>query len=301
MATGAGNGSTATHLLGTLTSSFSGVESFLYKVLLAAVIFAAGLFIASFVRSIMRRNVAPRLPMHVYKPLENVTFYGLLFFAGIAALQPFGVRLSSLLVAGGFAGIVIGFASQNALSNLISGVMLLAEQPFKVGDPIFVAGVGGVVVNVGVLSTTIRTWDGTFVRIPNNEVFNSVITNYFKVKARRIEFTIGVHYNTDIDKALEVIKKLVDDHPFCLINPAPDVFVEEYADSSINLKVRCWAPPQVWFATKVELQTRIKKALDEAGIQIPYPQLDLHIISSKTEIPVRLKREEGEGGAPQAQ
>jgi small-conductance mechanosensitive channel len=132
------------------------------------------------------------------------------------------------------------------------------------------------------------------VRIPNNEIFNSMITNYIKVRARRVEFTIGVHYDTDIQKAVEVLKNFLEEHPFCLVNPAPEAFVDEYADSSINIKVRCWAPPQVWFATKVDLQTRVKQVLDEAGIRIPYPQLDLHIISSKTEIPVKLLEEGGE-------
>ncbi len=281
-------------LFESLTASLEGIESILYKVLSAVVIFAIGLLVASFIKTIMKRSVSPRLPPHVYRPLENAVFYSLLFLAGMSALQPFGVNLSALLVAGGIAGIVVGFASQSALSNLVSGVMLLAEQPFKVGDLVSIGEVSGVVVNVSVLSTTIRMWEGPTVRIPNNTVFNSMITNYVKVRARRVEFTIKVHYNTDIQKAVEVLKNFLGEHPFCLVNPAPEAFVDEYADSSINIKVRCWAPPQVWFATKVDLQTRVKQVLDEAGIQIPYPQLDLHIISSKTEIPVKVL-EEGRG------
>ncbi len=272
-------------------SGLGGLEETLWKGLAAAVIFAVGLFIAGLVRAGMRRSLAPKMPPHVYKPLENVTFYSLLFLAGVAALQPFGVNLSALLVAGGFAGIVVGFASQSALSNLVSGIMLLIEQPLRVGDPVSVAGVSGVVVNISVLSTRIRTWDGPVVRIPNNDVFNSVITNYVRMKARRVEITIGVHYDSDIDKVVETLKSFMAEHPLCLVNPGPEVFVEEYADSSINVKMRCWAPPQAWFATKVDLQTRVKKALDEAGIQIPYPQLDLHLVSAKAEVPVRLKKE----------
>ena len=287
--------------LGNVTGAFTGIlgglgglEELAKKVAVAAVVFAVGLFLASFIRAVMRRSLSPKLPQHVYRPLENIVFYGLLFLAGVAALQPFGVNLSALLVAGGFAGIIVGFASQSALSNLVSGVMLLAEQPFKVGDPVTVAGVSGVVVNVSVLSTTIRTWEGPLVRIPNNDVFNSVITNYVKVRARRVEFTVGVHYNTDVDRAVEALKALMEDHPLCLVNPSPEVFVEEYADSSVNLRVRCWAPPQAWFATKVELQTRVKKTLEEAGIQIPYPQLDLHLVTAEPELRVRLERGGGE-------
>ncbi len=281
---------------------FGGVEQVVSKVrgeagaiITAIVIFAVGVFIAYLVRGVMRRSLQYRLPVHVYKPLEALVFYSLLFLTGVSALYPFGVNLSGLLVAGGFAGIVVGLAAQSTLSNLVSGLMLLVEQPLRVGEPVSVAGVSGVVVGISVFSTRIRTWDGPVVRIPNNDVFNSIITNYVKMKARRIEFVIGVHYNTDIDYAIDVIKNFVSEHPLCLVNPGPEAFVDNYGDSSVNIKIRCWAPPQAWFATKVELQTKIKRVLEEAGIEIPYPQLDLHLVSQKDSLRVRLEEETGSG------
>jgi len=258
-------------------------------VLVAAAILTIGIFFAYLVRAVLRRSLSQRLPPHVYRPLETLIFYTLLFLAGVSALYPFGVNLSALLVAGGFAGLVVGLAAQNTLSNLVSGLMLLIEQPLRVGDPVSVAGVSGVVVNINVFSTLIRTWDGPIVRIPNNEVFNSIITNFVRMKARRVEFTVGVHYNTDISKAVEVLKDFVSQHPMCLVNPAPEAFVEEYADSSVNVRVRCWTPPQAWFATKVDLQTRVKKVLEEAGIEIPFPQLDLHLVSQREALRIRFE------------
>jgi len=264
----------------------------LEQIVVAIVIFVFGLLLAYFVKLMMRRSVRPRLPPHVYRPLESLIFYSILFLAGVAALYPFGINLSALLVAGGFAGIVVGLAAQSTLSNLVSGFMLIIEQPLRVGDPVSVAGVSGIVVNISVFSTKIRTWEGPVVRIPNNQVFNSIITNYVRMKARRVEFTVGVHYDTDIDHATRVLKDFMAEHPLCLINPAPEAFVESYGDSAINIRVRCWAPPQAWFATKVDLQTRVKKVLDEAGIKIPYPQLDLHVVDIQDELPVRLRKED---------
>ncbi len=263
-------------------------------ILSAIAILVVGVLFAHFIRALMRRSLAPRIPAHAYKPLENLVFYSLLVTAGVLALYPLGLNLSSLVVAGGLTGIVVGFAAQSAMSNLISGLFLLVEQPLRVGDPVSVAGVSGVVANISFLSTTVRTWDGTLVRMPNNTGFNEQIVNYYRTRARRVEFLIGIHYESDIDRAIEAIRSMMEEHPYCLVNPKPEVFVEEYANSSINLRVRCWAPPQVWFATKVELLTGLKKVLDEAGITIPYPQLDLHIASAEAPVRVRL---EGEGRA----
>ncbi|NOZ89009.1 MAG: mechanosensitive ion channel family protein [Crenarchaeota archaeon] len=263
------------------------------KVLQAAAILAVGVAAALLVRSLMRRSLQQRLPTHIYKPLENMVFFSLLLVAGVTALTPFGVSPSGLLLAGGFAGIVVGFASQQTVSNLISGVFLLVEQPLRVGDPVTIKGVSGVVVDISILSTRIRTWDGYIVRIPNSVVFNEAITNYVRTRARRVEISVGISYGSSIDKAIEAVKRLMEEHPFCLVNPAPEAFVEEYGDSAVVLKARCWAPPQVWFRTKTELQTRLKTTLEQAGVEIPFPQLDLHIRDS-----VPLKVELGASGGP---
>ena len=281
-----------TGVTGELMGVFESLKQNIEPIATAITVLLVGLLVGVLIRSMMRRSLGVRVPAHIYKPLENLVFYGILAIAGMAALTPFGVSLSTLVVAGGFAGIVVGLAGQNALSNLISGIMLLIEQPLRVGDPVSVAGVSGVVLNISVLSTRIRTWDGPVVRIPNNDVFNAAITNYARVKARRVEFGVSVHYDTDVEAAVNVIKEYLEQHPFCLVSPAPEAFVENYGDSGIQLKIRCWSPPQAWFATKVDLQTRIKRFLEEKGIRIPYPQLDLHLVS-----PEKLRVEiDGEGG-----
>jgi len=258
-------------------------------VLSALAILAVGVFLAFIVRAAMRRSLAPRIPVATYKPMESLVFYSIIATFSILALYPLGLNLSSLIVAGGLTSLIIGLAAQNSLGNLISGIFLLIERPFRVGDPVSIGDVSGVVVNIGLLSTIIRTWEGTLARIPNNTVFGGKIVSYSGTRARRIEFTIGVSYDTDVEKAIGVIMKLVKEHSYCLVNPAPQVFVDGYGDSSINLKVWCWTPPQVWYSTKVELLTKIKRILEEAGIVIPYPQLDLHVRSFEAPIKVRVE------------
>ncbi len=247
------------------------------EIITAGAIIAVSVLIAMFVRNAMRKSLRRRLPSYVYKPLENLVFYGIIVIGVLSALSLFGISLTGLLVAGGFAGIVVGFAAQQTVSNFISGLFILLEQPLRIGDPVTIGDVSGVVLDISILSTKIRTWDGHIVRIPNSVVFNSNITNYGRTRARRVEITIGISYDSDIEKARETLLNMMNEHPYCLVNPGPEVFVDNYADSAIILKARCWAPPPVWFATKIDLQTRMKKILEEAGIKIPFPQLDVHI------------------------
>jgi small-conductance mechanosensitive channel len=276
--------------------------------LLAALTILVSVGFAWLVRRLMRRSLEPRLPSYVYKPLENIVFYSIVVIGVFAAVAPFGVSLSSLLVAGGFAGLVVGLASQQAVSNLVSGMFLLVEQPLRIGDPVSVGDVSGVVSDINIFSTKIRTWDGYIVRMPNSSVYTSSITNYARTRARRVEIKIGISYKSSIEDAISAIRRLIDEHPFCLVNPAPEVFVEDYADSAIVLNARCWAPSPVWFATKTQLTTSLKKTLEEAGVEIPFPQLDLHVRDS-AEIPVWLRggeehlshgqpEKQGEEGAP---
>ncbi|MGC9308543.1 MAG: mechanosensitive ion channel family protein, partial [Thermoplasmatota archaeon] len=188
------------------------------------------------------------------------------------ALSSIGFSLSGLLVAGGIMGIVIGFASQTVVSNLISGLFLIMEKPIKVGDSVNIDNVAGVVEDVRILSTTIRTFDGIYTRLPNDKVFSSNIQNYVAHGARRFAYSIGIRYRDDADKAKEVITELLETHPLILKEPAPQVFVDELGNSSVNLKVRMWAPSTHWYGVYTEMLWKIKLALEDNGIQIPFPQ-----------------------------
>ncbi len=228
--------------------------------------------VARFIRINIRKSLKNVLPASTLVLLEKIIYYGIIVVAIIAVLPQIGIHLTGLLVAGGILGIVLGFASQTVVSNLISGIFLFIDKPLNIGDKVELSGVSGVVTDISVFSTKIRTWDGIYVRLPNEKVFNANIQNYTYHTARRFEYVIGIRYSDDADKAIEVINKVVEEHPFALVNPSPQVFVEELADSSVNLRVRVWAPSDVWFDVKTKLLWKIKNAVEEAGIEIPYPQ-----------------------------
>jgi small-conductance mechanosensitive channel len=161
------------------------------------------------------------------------------------------------------------------VSNLISGIFLLSEKPIKIGDQINVDGIAGFVEDINILSTIVRTYDGLYVRLPNEKVFSSNITNYVAHVARRFEYVVGIRYSDDAERAIEIIKGLIEKHPFALKNPEPQVFVDNFGDSSVNIVVRIWAPSAVWYDVKMEILWKIKKELEANGIQIPFPQRTL--------------------------
>ena len=189
-----------------------------------------------------------------------------------AALPSFDITIADMLVVGGTIGLVAAFASQRIVSNFGSGLFIIAERPMKPGDNVTIGSVSGTVHQIRVLSTIIKTHEGVYVRVPNEKVFTSEITNFVANVARRFEYTIGISYRSDADVAIRVIRDLLEGHPFVLAHPAPSVFVDSLGDSSVNIRVFVWAPSRVWWSVRTEMLWAIKKALEEAGIEIPFPQ-----------------------------
>jgi small-conductance mechanosensitive channel len=152
----------------------------------------------------------------------------------------------------------------------------MIERPIKIGDQVDVNGISGYVSDIRVISTLVRTYDGLLVRIPNEQVFTTNITNLVGHPVRRFEYTVGIRYSDDADAAIRIIKDLIDNEPFALQNPAPSVFVNDLGDSSVNISVRVWAPVSEWFGLKTRLLWIIKKTLEKNGIEVPFPQRVLH-------------------------
>ena len=183
-----------------------------------------------------------------------------------------GVNWQGLLVAGGIAGLVIAFASQSIISNFFAGIFLFVERPIKIGDTVNIDGREGTVEDVKLLSTRIRGYDGYIYRIPNEKAFTNVITNYTSQPVRRFEYTIGIRYSDDANKALKIINDLVEEHTYILKKPVHQAFVDKLGDNSVNIIVRLWAPVPVWYDVKMEFLQKIRSTLESAGIQIPFPQ-----------------------------
>ena len=247
-------------------------EITVYDVLFVVIVMAFATVIAKLITTNLRRALIDKMKRDQLELMLKIIYFGIIIVAFIAVLPALGIELSGLLVAGGIAGIVIGFASQSVVANLVSGIFLISEKPIKIGDQVNIDGVAGFVEDVNILSTIIRTYDGLYVRIPNEKVFTSNITNYVAHVARRFEYVVGIRYSDDAEKAVEIIKRLIDEHPLALKNPEPIVFVDSLGDSSVNIVVRIWAPSTEWYNVKMELLWRIKTELERNGIEIPFPQ-----------------------------
>ncbi|MHC1630536.1 MAG: mechanosensitive ion channel family protein [Methanoculleaceae archaeon] len=244
---------------------------------LAVIVFFAillvSLLIARIVTMNVRRALHDRIPKNELELLIKV-IYAVIAIVGLMFAMPYLplADLTGFFVAGGVIGIIIGFASQSVFSNFISGIFLIIERPIKIGDNVTVDTVTGTVEDIHILSTIIKSYDGIFMRIPNERVFTSVITNYVTHVARRFEYSIGIGYEDDADLAVRVIRETIEEHPFALRYPEPAVYVGSLGDNAVIISVRIWAPARLWWEVRTDLLWKIKVALEENGISIPFPQ-----------------------------
>lgn len=225
----------------------------------------------------LRRSLKDRVSKDVGETILKVLYYGTLIIVFLSSLPLIGLDPSGLLLAGGITGIILGFASQNIVGNLVSGFFLMIERPIKIGDQVQINDVSGFVTDIRIISTIMRTYDGLLVRIPNQQVFTTNITNIVGHPVRRFEWSIGIRYSDDANSAIRIIKDLIDKEPFALLNPSPSVFVNDLGESSVKIVIRIWAPVSEWFSLRNKLLWNIKLALEENGIKIQYPQRVLHI------------------------
>jgi len=243
-----------------------------FDLMVVAIILIIAIVITKALSLYLRRFLREKIAKGHLEIFVKVISYSIFIVALIIILPLIGIKLSGLLVAGGIVGLAIGFASQSVIGNLISGLFLMVERPIAIGNVVDIDGTVGIVEDIRIISTTLRTFDGPFMRVPNQKIFTANITNYAQNVARRFEYVIGIRYSDDADKAIEVINKLVEEHPLILINPAPMVFVDSLGDNSVNIIARIWAPATEWFGVKTGLLWKIKQSLEKEDIEIPFPQ-----------------------------
>ncbi len=248
------------------------------NIAMALIIFLIGRWVAKLltngIRSVMTRSQMDEM---LVKFLGNIIYAVLLTFVIIAAISKLGIQTASLVAVLGAAGLAVGLALQGSLSNFAAGVLAIIFRPYKIGDLVEVAGQTGVVEEVDVFTTVLRTPDRTKIIIPNGQIMADVITNYTNETNRRMEASVGIGYGDDIDKAREVLIEALKESPYVLDEPATQVTVSELADSSVNLAVRPWVEAAKYAPASHDINERIKKALDAAGISIPFPQRDVHV------------------------
>jgi len=210
------------------------------------------------------------------KFISNLIIGALKVLLVIVILGNLGVETTSFAAVLAAAGLAVGLALQGSLSNFAGGVLLLIFKPFKTGDFIEAQGEMGVVKEIGIFTTKINTTDNKEVIIPNGILSNGNITNYSTEENRRIDITMGVSYDADIKQTKDLLMKVLTDNPKVLKDPAPTIFLSELADSSVNFTVRPWAVSDDYWDVYFEVMEACKIELDKAGIEIPYPQMDIH-------------------------
>lgn len=219
---------------------------------------------------------------------SKIVLYGGLIFMVISVLNELGFKLSHLLGAAGIVGIAVGFASQTSVSNIISGMFLIAEKPFEVDDVITVGSATGQVLSIDILSIKLRTFDNKFIRIPNETIIKSEVTNITKFPIRRVDLDIGVAYKEDIERVRNILLEIALANPLCLNEPAPLIIFSGFGSSSIDLKFLVWAAKSDWLTLKNSIMEEIKKKFDEEGIEIPFPHISLYSGSVTNPIPLNI-------------
>jgi small conductance mechanosensitive channel len=231
-------------------------------------------FICRFVNRLMKRSGVDDILISF---IENILYFALLVIVVIAALDRLGINTSSVLAIFAAAGLAIGLALKDSLSNFAAGVMLVFFKPFKNGDFIEAGGQSGVVEEIRIFNTILRTGDNREVTLPNSHIYGGTIVNFSARDTRRIDLVFGIGYDDDIKQAKQLIEQTMAEDTRILKDPEPVVMVLELADSSVNFAVRPWVKASDYWAVRSDLLESLKTKCDVAGISIPYPQSDVHI------------------------
>ena len=213
--------------------------------------------------------------------VANLTYVLLLTFFVVAALGQLGIQTTSFIAILGAAGLAIGLALQGSLANFAAGFLMIIFRPFKVGDLIEGAGTTGTVEEIQIFTTMLKTPDNKTVIIPNSKMTADNIVNYTAKGTRRVDMIVGIGYESDIDKAREIMEQLAANDERVLKDPATTIAVVELADSSVNFVFRPWVNAADYWNVWFDLTEQVKKRFDEAGISIPYPQRDIHVFEHK--------------------
>ncbi|MCW9013884.1 MAG: mechanosensitive ion channel [Gammaproteobacteria bacterium] len=208
---------------------------------------------------------------------SNLAYAGLIVFVVIAALGQLGIQTTSFIAILGAAGLAVGLALQGSLSNFAAGVLMIIFRPFKVGDFIEAGGVAGIVEEIDIFTTQIRTGDNKTIYVPNGKVMGDSVVNYSTKDTRRIDLVVGIGYESDIKKAKAILEDIAASDERILKDPAVTIGIVELADSSVNFAYRPWVNTADYWAVYFDLNETIKLRFDEASISIPYPQRDVHL------------------------
>lgn len=254
----------------------------------AALIIVVSLVAAKILSATLYRATRAPMGVHGSTTLKRIVFYAVLAIGIMTALRELGFSLGVLLGAAGILSVAIGFASQTSASNLISGIFLVAEKPFAIGDVIRLGERTGEVLSIDLLSVKLRTFDNLFVRIPNETLIKSEIVNLTRFPIRRLDLKIGVAYREDISEVRRVLVEVADAFPLCLDQPRPILIFLGFGNSSLDLQLSVWTRREKYLEVLNELPEKIKDAFDDHDIEIPFPHVSVYTGSETRPFPVQL-------------
>jgi small conductance mechanosensitive channel len=263
---------------------WSWISVYSLNIIGAILIFIVGKWLARRISNLLlkllkKNNIDPALVSF----LGNLTYYALIVLVVVAAAGRLGINTTSFLTVIGAAGLAVGLALKDSLSNFAAGVMLVLFRPFTIGDVVSTAGITAKVEKITIFNTLFCSPDNQLIIVPNNKIISDIITNINAKDTRRVDLTVGISYSDDISKTKEILARLAKEDSRILADPAPTIAVAELADSSVNLVFRPWVKTEDYWDVRFELTEKIKNTLDEAGISIPFPQQDVHLFVEKEE------------------
>ena len=248
------------------------------NLVVALLIFVVGKWIANIVQNTLEKILRKRSVDEVLVNfLGTITFTLVMVIAVVAAFDTLGIPATSFMAIIGAAGLAIGLALKDSLSNFASGVMLVLFRPFTKGDFIEAGGITGTVDEIRLVATTLTTPDNKLITVPNSMMYTNAIINFSAKATRRLDMVFGVGYDDDLKVAADVLKKTCADHPKVLGEPATNVFISNLGDSSVDFGVRPWVKSEDYWGVRAEILETAKVALEAAGCNIPYPQTDVHL------------------------
>ncbi len=254
----------------------------------ALFIIVMGYFLAKFLSNLTLKFNFVNLTSHGQTLLKRAIFYGVMTLMFVSALRELGFDLSVILGAAGILSVAVGFASQTSASNLISGLFLMIERPFSIGDIIRVEQTTGEVISIDLLSVKIRTHDNLYVRVPNESMIKTQVTTLTRFPIRRADLTVGIAYKEDITKVRDILVKLADQNPQCLNEPSPLFIILGFGASSVDIQFSIWAQRQNFLSLKNEMYQQIKEAFDANGVEIPFPHVSLYTGQETSPIPISI-------------
>lgn len=245
---------------------------------IAIAIFVIGKFIARMIANLLRKGMQQAGSDALLVGFVGNVAYGILLVAVVlAAVDSLGVNVTSLLAIVAAAGLAIGLALKDSLSNFAAGVMIIIFRPFKIGDYINAAGIAGTVDEIGLFATMLHSPDNKRIIVPNSGIIGGNITNVSALPTRRVDLVFGIGYDDNIGQARDIIKAVMDADERILKDPEASIAVTELGDNSVNLKVRPWVNSADYWDVHADMLETIKVRFDESGISIPYPQRDVHL------------------------